>query len=304
MAPSLAGSPSEQNAPATEASDALRRAEATVRRLYRVDFFWDINKALEFALLRTYAVPTIAALLDRTGETVGRPRKRYDDTVLIIIEVLDNGLDTDRARRAYARLDDMHGRYTIRNDDFLYVLSTFMLCPIDWLEKYGRRPMTADESEDWFRFWRAFGARMGIKDVFADLAAARDYREAFEATRYAVSRPSRKLSEASAGVVLADMHVPPILVPLGVKVVTALCEPRLVAALGYPEPSPMLRWCVDTGMALRRTMLRLLPPRTTPTPPQTGSRTYPEGYEIEELGTFARPRPATNEGLADRSEPP
>jgi len=274
----------------------LRKAEATVRRLYRVDFFWDINKALELALLRTYAVPTIAALLDRTGETVGRPRKRYDDTVLILVEILDNGLDSDRARRAYARLNDMHGRFTIRNDDFLYVLSTFILCPMDWLESYGRRAMTEDERQDWFRFWCAFGARMGIADIFPTLEASRSFRGSFEETRYAVSRSSRNLAEAAMKVVLADMHVPRILFPAGLDVVTALCEPRLVAALGFPEPSPMLRRGVGAVMGLRRTVLRLLPPKTTPTPPQTGSRTYPEGYEIEELGTFERPRPSRAEG--------
>lgn len=269
---------------------ALCEAEATVRRLYRVDFFWDINKSLEFALLRTYAVPTIAALLDRTNETVGRPRKRYDDTVLIITEILDNGLDSERARRAYARLGDMHGRYTIRNDDFLYVLSTFILSPIDWLTKFGRRPMTEDESEAWFRFWCAFGARMGIKDIFRDLAAARGFCATFEETRYAVSKSSRKIAEASMKVVLADMHVPRILFPVGFTVVLALCEPHLVTALGFSEPSRMLRSCVAAVMGLRRAILRRLPPKTTPTPPQTGSQTYPEGYEIEELGTFERPR--------------
>lgn len=282
-------------------TDPLLRAEATIRRLYRVDFFWDINKALEFALLRTYAVPSIAALLDRTGETVSRPRKRYDDTVLIIIEILDNGLESERARRAYARLNDMHGRFTIRNDDFLYVLSTFMLCPMDWLAKYGRRPMTEEEGLDWFRFWCAFGVRMGIGDIFPDLAAAREFRKQFEETRYAVSKPSRKLAEASAEVVLADMHVPRFLFPFGLAVVTALCEPRLVAALGFSEPAPVLRKSVATVMGLRRSVLRLLPPRTRPTPPQTGKQTYPEGYEIEEVGTFARPRPVVSRDGAERS---
>jgi hypothetical protein len=50
------------------------------------EFPFDITRALEFALFRTYAVPSIGALLDRTGEFKARPQKRYDDTDLLVSE--------------------------------------------------------------------------------------------------------------------------------------------------------------------------------------------------------------------------
>jgi len=40
------------------------------------DFPFDTTRALEFALFRTFCVPSIAALLDRTGEFQKRPQKR------------------------------------------------------------------------------------------------------------------------------------------------------------------------------------------------------------------------------------
>jgi hypothetical protein len=273
-----------------DALAALHRAEKTAWRLYRVDFPWDMTKSLEFALFRTYAVPSISALLDRTNEMVGRPRKRYDDTVLIITEILNNGLDSPRARRAYARLNDMHGRFTIRNDDFLYVLSTFIFSPIDWIEKYGRRPLTDEEVEDWFLFWCAFGERMGIKDIFPTLARFRAFHDTFERARYAPSKANGKIAMASMNLLLADYHLPRFLYPLGYKIILALCEPHLVAALGFAEPSRGMRLFVAMVMRWRRAVLRLLPPNKKAAPLQTGSRTYPEGYEIEELGTFSRQR--------------
>ena len=139
---------SEYDLPAGQKSPDLVRAERTVWRLAHIHFPWDINKALEFALLKTFAVPSISGLLDRTGEFSSRPLKRYDDTALLIREVLSNGLDSDRAMRAFTRINDMHGRFRIANDDFLYVLSTFALSPIDWLERFGRRAMTDEEKED------------------------------------------------------------------------------------------------------------------------------------------------------------
>jgi hypothetical protein len=60
------------------------------------DFPFDTTRALEFALFRTFAVPAISALLDRTGEFAARAQKRYDDTDLIVSELLEWGYDTDR----------------------------------------------------------------------------------------------------------------------------------------------------------------------------------------------------------------
>src|SRR5262245_49168488 len=47
------------------------------------DFPFDTTRALEFALYRTFCVPRISALLDRTGEFQNRAQKRYDDTDLL-----------------------------------------------------------------------------------------------------------------------------------------------------------------------------------------------------------------------------
>jgi hypothetical protein len=55
-------------------------------RIYRltaqVEFPWDITRALELAPYRTFTVPSVAAVLDGTGEFPLRAQKRYDDTSL------------------------------------------------------------------------------------------------------------------------------------------------------------------------------------------------------------------------------
>src|SRR3989442_13561650 len=88
----------------------------------RQDFPFDTTRALEFALFRTFAVPSISALLDRTGEFQNRAQKRYDDTDLIVSELMERGYDSDRAKRALRRMNQLHGRFDIANEDFLYVL--------------------------------------------------------------------------------------------------------------------------------------------------------------------------------------
>lgn len=52
------------------------------------EFPWDITRSLELAMLKTYCVPSISQLLDRTGEFHHHTQKRYDDTGLLVAEIL------------------------------------------------------------------------------------------------------------------------------------------------------------------------------------------------------------------------
>src|SRR5262249_5507578 len=126
------------------------------------DFPFDTTRALEFALFRTFAVPSIAALLDRTGEFAARAQKRYDATDLIVTELLEWGYESERGRRALRRMNELHGRSAIANDDFLYVLSTFIYEPIRWNGRFGWRPLCDRERLGMFHFWRQVGRRMNI----------------------------------------------------------------------------------------------------------------------------------------------
>ena len=82
------------------------------QRIYAImsrhEFPWDINQALSFALFRTYAVPSIGVLLHETGELTGRTQKRYDDTALLLDEMAEHGLGTQRGRQALRRMNQMH----------------------------------------------------------------------------------------------------------------------------------------------------------------------------------------------------
>lgn len=42
-------------------------------------------------------------------------------------------------------MNQMHGSYDISNEDMLYVLATFVVTPVRWLDEYGWRKMTDNE---------------------------------------------------------------------------------------------------------------------------------------------------------------
>ena len=64
------------------------------------EFPFDTTRSLEFALFRTFAAPRVSTLLDQTGEFGQRPQKRYDDTDLILSELIEHGYDSERGRAA------------------------------------------------------------------------------------------------------------------------------------------------------------------------------------------------------------
>ena len=55
------------------------------------EFPFDTTRSLEFALFRTFAAPSVSALLAQTGEFPQRAQKRYDDTDLILSEIIEHG---------------------------------------------------------------------------------------------------------------------------------------------------------------------------------------------------------------------
>ena len=79
------------------------------------EFPWDTTRALELALYRTYAVPSIGRLLESTGELTERPQKRYDDTDLILSTICESGYDSRAGRDALRQMNRIHGRFAISN---------------------------------------------------------------------------------------------------------------------------------------------------------------------------------------------
>jgi hypothetical protein len=128
-----------------EAMDPQREFLEIYRLTATVEFPWDVNQALSFALFRTYAVPAIGRLLARTGEFTQRAQKRYDDTTLLLDAVLEHGTGSATGRAAVRRVNQMHRAWDVGQDDLRYVLSTFVVSPIRWLDAYGWRPLSEPE---------------------------------------------------------------------------------------------------------------------------------------------------------------
>jgi hypothetical protein len=247
------------------------------------DFAFDTARALEFALYRTYCVPSVSALLDQTGEFRHRAQKRYDDTDIILSELMEWGYDSSRGRAALRRMNEIHGRFSIANDDFLYVLSTFVFEPIRWNARFGWRPLCEQERLAYFHFWREVGRRMNIHAIPATYEEFERFNVAYEGTQFRYSETNRRVGEATRDLFLSWFPHP--IRGLVRPAIYALMDDSLIDAFGFPRPGRGARAIVAGALKVRARLLRLLPARRRPLlRTESRQRSYPRGYRIEELG--------------------
>lgn len=248
------------------------------------DFPWDSRKALELALFRTFAVPSISGLLDASGEFLQRAQKRYDDTELLIAEFLEHGYDSERGRRALRRMNHIHHRFHISNEDYLYVLSTFALEPGRWVDRFGWRPYSEHERLATWVFWCNVGRRMNIQDIPSTLEALERFNVEYERTHFRYSESNRRIGEATRELFLS-WYLPRPLRGLGRPFVHAMMDDPLREAFGFPRPSAPVSLAVRGLLRARSHALRYRPERTRPLlVTRLPHASYPRGYEIEELG--------------------
>ncbi|KAF9088804.1 hypothetical protein BGX23_007099 [Mortierella sp. AD031] len=140
--------------------------------------------SLEFALFKTYAIPSISKILAATKQFVTQCPKRADDTSLILLEMTESYrrktyramtedkqdpdadlMDAKRERLALEKLNFIHGHYPIRQEDYLYTMALFILEPVSWINRFEWRKMTWLEKNALFAVWTYHGQNMKIKNI-------------------------------------------------------------------------------------------------------------------------------------------
>ncbi len=264
-------------------TDPKRDCAEIARHIGTVAFPWDTTRSLELALFRTFASPRIGGLLDRTGEFAARAQKRYDDTDLIVSEIVEHGFDSERGRRAITRMNALHTRHKIANEDFLYVLSTFVFEPIRWNARFGWRRLSKTETLGWFWFWREVGERMRIHDLPEDYAQFERFSRAYETEHFRYTAANQRVALATREMFAGWFPRP--LRPLVRRSIHGLLDPPLRVAFGLPTAPRWLEWTAQRALRVRAVALHWLPKRRRPVlRTQIARADYPQGYRIESLG--------------------
>ena len=176
-----------------------------------------------------------------------------------------------------------HAHFKIANDDFLYVLSTFVYEPIRWIDRFCWRRTSRHEQLAYYYFWRNVGQRMGITDIPPDYEAFEAWARAYEKATFRYTETNRKIGEATRD--LFAGWYPTLLAPAVHQGIYALLDETMLDAFGFPRPHPLLVRAVAGSLALRGRVVRFFPVRRRPNFfTDRRNRTHPSGYAIAHLG--------------------
>ncbi len=260
--------------------------EETLRRIGLEEFTLEFVLGTELAQVADFAVPSIGGLLWSTGAFEHESLKRNVDTTLLLGEVAVHGFAHPRARQAISRVNRLHSAYEISNDDYLYVLATFVIYPVRFIEAHGARPLTSSERDAMHAYYRELGRRMAVREIPDSYGALEAFLDNYERERFAFTAGGHRVALANRDR-MAEEFLPRVPRKLALAIVDALVPDHVRSALKLPEPTPFAAWLVRTALGARKRWRSRFPSRRKApfdVLQKTSSRVYPHGYDISKLG--------------------
>ncbi|MFH8568047.1 oxygenase MpaB family protein [Streptomyces sp. NPDC017993] len=263
------------------------------RRSSDSEFPWDYGRGLEVAIWRTCCVPSISQVLDGSGEFALHAQKRYDDTRILLGELVRGGYDSERGRQALRQINQAHRRFTIANDDMLYVLSTFIYEPIRWIDRWAWRRTSETERLAAFYFYVEVGRRMNIRDLPTDYDAFERFNRDYERTHFR-QVPSNHRVGTQIMKLYSSWYPRPVSDLVAATLPCRLDE-EARHALSVARPP---RWAQALnvlglrGHARAERMAPALMARLMTRPTARTYPGYPHGYRISDIGPRHVTRPA------------
>ncbi|CAG8427246.1 unnamed protein product [Penicillium salamii] len=244
------------------------------KTIAQLEFPFMFIKSLQFALFRTYGVPSISTLLTKTSQ-FSNPEtslKRYADTVALVQEMVGNDPTSQRAYLGLARTRYLHSGYRdsgkILDDDMLYTLALFALQPIRFIDRFEWRSLSDMERCAIGTFWKSVGdaldityeklpsGKVGFVDGIQWLEEIDAWSEEYEEKFMVPHQKNRETADQTTAVLL--YMLPKALHPVGLQFVSYMMDPRLRKSMYYEPPSALSSALFSSLLTARRLAIRYL----------------------------------------------
>ncbi|MGW1719813.1 oxygenase MpaB family protein [Streptomyces sp. NPDC002156] len=252
--------------------------------LFRQDFGSLLAIQIITGNMITFAAPTMSKVHEVAREVERNTEKRSIDTALFHHVVHQHGFGPGPARVAGKKVNEMHRRYDIVQEDFIAVAADNTLTPVRIADKFGWRRVT-DKEREAFRIQqskeaRLFGSHKPLPDSLVEVEEF--YEKYLDDNVYYYP-----YNEQVAKAFLAWMPslMPPVIGRVIVWLLVAQVDPRQLRACGLKLPGKV-------RMALSNAMMKRMGSKPLPDPqpgeehPLEGlaKRVYPNGWDVHSLG--------------------
>lgn len=271
-----------QSPPTLLPPEQLARAEAIYRDVVMRTFAFESRVGHHLAFMRTFTSPSVVGLLAHTGQIEADHHRRGTDTGLFMYELIHHGLDSPTGRHIVERLNAMHHRWRISNDDYVWVLGTFCVLGIQVIDRYGWRALTDEERQATIDWYRELGTRMGIQGIPTTYDTFETRFRDYENSHLRRTAKGDRLIAVTLDIVLSP--VPRPLRPAALKAAAVIVDEPARTALGLPTPGRLTTAAVKLALRARALLRRRkIDPQPWFTPGEPVSD-YPNGYTIADLG--------------------
>ncbi|KAL4969183.1 uncharacterized protein BDV14DRAFT_196493 [Aspergillus stella-maris] len=265
------------------------------KNLVQYEFPFFFTKALQFALFRTYGIPTISRTLVKTSQFSGANTslKRYTDTSALVQEFVGQPPKAARGQAAIVRTRYLHSGYRdsgkILDDDMLYTLGLFAVQPVRFIKKYEWRELTDVEKCAIGTFWKSIGdglevpydvlpsGKTGFRDGLHWLEEVMAWSDAYEEKAMVPDAKNREVADQTTAVLLYMLPKP--FHSFGLNFVSFMMDDRLRKAMLYSPPPSYLATFFSSLLAIRRFAMRWL---TLPRPYLLRYTTFTEHQTVDE----------------------
>ncbi|KAI9263049.1 hypothetical protein BY458DRAFT_240477 [Sporodiniella umbellata] len=280
------------------------------------EFPFSFELSLKLALIKTFTVPESNKLLVATGEFKKATARRYEDTDLLLHELADihgrigNQIQKDpstpqkdidyqweRRDQAIHRMNEIHGKYKIKNEEFISTLTMFITEPAPWINKYEWRKLDVREMNALYRVWYDIGVKMKLKNIPDSYQGILEFRKKYN--RF--NKINWQCVEPTIRLYISWIPFSNLIFDLSCRILSTFMDPEEAVALGLPKESKVYSSIIYYLFRLRAFFIRhfVLPRDSfatrTPFYPNPEGRYVPEyflyknmvysdGYDLSNIG--------------------
>ena len=284
--------------------EKINDVEEVYKLLFSVEFPFMWLKGLELALFNTFPFKPVYARLSINKKFIHEPELRYDDTELLLREAWEHGINSDRGKCAFTRLNKIHSHFNIDNRSYLYVLATFVVVPIRLINKYDFRKLTKHEIDCTCKSITMMGSAMGIKDLphtYSDYVKI--IEDEYKGNQIQVDKRNLAIAEKVIEMFLGPF--PKFIHSFARRIIYSLLDEPIRKGFGYPKQPILIYYFASFVLLTRAYIIKMFFPirpvsmavlRTSTVPggaPQYQKYrksgcpfSYPDKYECSKLGQW------------------